>query len=105
MQRKCDTLGVVEAPPTDIRVTGAEVTYPDDKIVYPLGGFDFKVNVHNYGDIEGDVKVKLTYNGTEVDGSPITIRDVPAGGDTSKTVSTIAPSITGIFDMCAKELL
>ena len=104
MPKECDTLTVVEVPAPDIKVTGAEITVPANKTVYPGGALSFKVTVHNYGNVASDVDVKLTYDGTEFAGSPVTITDVPAGGDKSETIGLTAPSATGTFDICAEEI-
>ena len=104
MPRECDTLTVVEAPVVDIRVTDAEITSPSDKTVYPGGAFSFKITVHNYGNVAGDVDIKITCDGTEVGGSPVTITNVPAGGDKSETFGLTAPTTTGVFDICGEEL-
>lgn len=104
MSRECDTLTVVEVPVVDIRVTDAEITTPANKTVYPGGAFSFKIDVHNYGNIAGDVNVKITCDGTEVGGSPVTITDVPAGGNKSETFGLTAPATTGTYDICAEEI-
>ena len=103
MPTKCDTLTVIEVPVSDIKVTAVEITSPADKIVYPGGSFSFKITVHNYGSATGDVNVKITCDGTEVSGSPVTITDVPAGGNKSETFGLTAPATTGTFDICAEE--
>jgi len=104
MPIECDTLTVVEVPVADIRVTGAEITSPSDKTVYPEGAFSFTITVHNYGDAPGDVDVKITCDGTEAENSPVTITDVPVGGDKSETIELTAPATTGTFDICAEEI-
>jgi uncharacterized membrane protein len=104
MSKECDTLTVVEEPVEDIKVTAVDITSPSDKTVYPGGSFSFEITVHNYGNVAGDVAVKITCDGTEVSGSPVTITDVPAGGDKSETFGLTAPATTGVFDICGEEL-
>ena len=104
MPIECDTLTVVEPSVPDIKVTAVDITLPVDKTVYPGGSFSFKIMVHNYGSAAGNVDVKITCDGTEVGGSPVTITDVAAGGNKSKTVGLEAPATTGTYDICGEEL-
>lgn len=104
MPKECDELTVVEVPVVDIKVTDAKITSPANKTVYPGGAFTFTVGVHNYGSVAGDVNVKLTYDGTEFGGSPVTIIDVPAGADSIKGIGLIAPPNIGVHNICAEEV-
>ena len=88
----------------DIRVTDAEITSPVNKTVYPGAAFSFRIDVHNYGNVAGDVDIKITCNGVAVSGSPVAITDVPAGGDKSKTFGLTAPLTTGTFNICGEEM-
>jgi len=104
MPKECDTLTVIEEPTPDIKVIDAEITSPADKTIYPGGTFEFTVSVHNYGDAAGDVNVKLTYDGVEFPGSPVTITNVAAGADKSETYELPGMSSTGTYDICAEEM-
>ncbi len=104
MPIQCDTLTVIEEPAPDIEVTAVEITVPTNKTVYPEGAFSFKVTVTNSGNAMGDVDVKLSCDSIEVSGSPITIENVPAGGNKDKTVPMTAPSTTGSYQICAEEV-
>ena len=91
-------------PPTDIRVIGAEITLPADKIISPGGQIQVAVGVHNYSETEGGVNIELTYDGIPFVESPVVITDVPPYSDKTETFTLNAPGTVAIYDICAEEM-